>query len=169
VRLRTIAYRAHHPHWSWQPLSGEGAKRYGGRFNSPGTPALYLSLDVAVAIREASQGFACRFPPLTLVTYDIDCTDIVDLTAPGALTKHAITSAQLSCPWQLLHHENEPVPTWALAEKLIKAGTAGIVVRSYAPGNMAAHKNLILWNWSEHTPHQVSVFDPHDRLKPPTR
>ena len=39
----TPLFRAHNPLWSFQPLSGAGAARAGGRFNRIGTPALYLS------------------------------------------------------------------------------------------------------------------------------
>ena len=34
MRFRGTVYRAHNPQWSWTPLSGEGASRHGGRFNS---------------------------------------------------------------------------------------------------------------------------------------
>lgn len=92
-----LAYRAHHPNWSWTPLSGEGARRHGGRFNRPGVPALYLSRDPSTAIREASLGFGNRFPPLTLVTYDIACANIADLSTPCQLKKLKVVAADLAC------------------------------------------------------------------------
>jgi len=42
-------YRAHHPRWTFTPLSGKGAKKYGDRFNRPGSEALYTSLDLTTA------------------------------------------------------------------------------------------------------------------------
>jgi RES domain-containing protein len=36
-----LVYRAHHPGWAYQPTSGEGAERHGGRFNRKGLTALY--------------------------------------------------------------------------------------------------------------------------------
>ena len=42
MRFRGIVYRAHNPQWSWTPLSGEGARRRGGRLNRRGVPALYM-------------------------------------------------------------------------------------------------------------------------------
>jgi RES domain-containing protein len=33
-------------------LSGEGARRYGGRFNPPGIPAVYTSQSIALAVLE---------------------------------------------------------------------------------------------------------------------
>ena len=36
-------YRSLNPVFAREPLSGEGARRHGGRFNPKGTPALYCS------------------------------------------------------------------------------------------------------------------------------
>lgn len=168
MRYTGAAYRAHHPNWSWTPLSGEGARRYGGRFNRPGTPALYLSVTLETAIGEASQGFSLRFPPLTIVTYDVDCDDVADLTTPAYLKKPGITPAQLAGPWQRLAHEGEPVPTWLLAGRLIAAGYAGMLVRSFAPGATSSQHNLVLWRWGAELPHKIEVYDPDGRLKPRT-
>lgn len=51
----TPLFRAHNPRWSVQPLSGAGAARAGGRFNRPGTPALYTSLEEATSAAEYRQ------------------------------------------------------------------------------------------------------------------
>ena len=48
-----LLYRAHNPVWSREPLSGEGAARFGGRFNRIGRIALYTSLAPETALREA--------------------------------------------------------------------------------------------------------------------
>lgn len=170
MKFHGLAYRAHNPKWSWSPTSGEGARRNGGRFNRPGTPALYLALSPATAINEASQGFGNRFPPLTLVTYDIDCADLADLSTPAGAKKHKITSTMLACPWKLLAHEGAPVPTWDLADRLIASSHAGLIVRSFANGTTATDLNLVLWTWSGTLPHKVEVFDPDGRLPtPPTK
>ena len=46
MRFQGDCYRAHNPMWSFSPLSGAGAAIHGGRFNSKGMPALYLSLSI---------------------------------------------------------------------------------------------------------------------------
>jgi RES domain-containing protein len=51
--------------WAFDPLSGEGAKRHGGRFNRPNTLALYTSLDYTTAWMEAQQSFPFKPQPLT--------------------------------------------------------------------------------------------------------
>lgn len=167
MKFRGLAYRAHNPKWSWSPTSGEGARRNGGRFNRPGIAALYLSLDPATAIREASQGFGNRFPPLTLISYDIDFADIADLSTPASSRKHKASATVLACPWKLLAHRGAPVPTWDLADRLIASNHAGLIVRSFATGTTASDLNLVLWTWSDTLPHKVETFDPDGRLAPP--
>ena len=61
MRFAGRAYRAIDPKWSFGPLSGEGAALRGARFNPPGVPALYLSLDPVTALNEVAQGFAGRY------------------------------------------------------------------------------------------------------------
>ncbi len=84
-------YRALNPIWARTPLSGEGAARFGGRFNPKGTPALYTSLLPETAMREANQVGA--FQPITLVAYHAEVTRIFDATDPDALNNLGVTSA----------------------------------------------------------------------------
>jgi RES domain-containing protein len=164
VRLQGVAYRAHNPKWSWSPLSGEGARMHGGRFNPKGAAALYLSLDWPTAVIEASQGFAYRIPPLTLVSYEVDCEDIADLTSAEERAQHRVSSKVMACAWRLLAETGAPVPSWRMAERLIEAKLAGIIVPSYAVGADREAKNLVLWRWSEDLPHRVTIIDAERRL-----
>ena len=52
-------YRAINPIYAREPLSGRGAELYGGRFNPKGVAALYASLSIMTALREANQ-VACQ-------------------------------------------------------------------------------------------------------------
>ena len=54
-RYQGLLYRAINPVHAREPLSGEGARRHGGRFNPRGLPALYTSRSVMTAVREANQ------------------------------------------------------------------------------------------------------------------
>lgn len=47
-----MAYRLVAPKWTSTALSGEGARLYGGRWNSPGQPMVYLSTSRALAALE---------------------------------------------------------------------------------------------------------------------
>jgi RES domain-containing protein len=164
VRFRGVVYRAHNPRWAFSPLSGEGAARTGGRFNPVGMPALYTSVRVETAVREATQGFPRKFDPLTLCSYEVDCEDIADLTDARERATLDVTPADLACAWKLLAHEGKPVPSWIIAERLIGAGRAGILVRSFAPGATDADINLVLWKWGDRRPHRVTLHDPERRL-----
>ncbi len=154
--------------WAYTPLSGEGAKKHGGRFNRPGSHALYTSLDPTTAWMEAQQGFPFKPQPMTLVAYEVDCADIADLNDAVALRHADISSADLGCAWEALALQKQEPPTWRLADRLQAQGFAGIVVRSFAPGCTAQNRNLILWQWSNAAPHSLHVIDDLGRL-PKTR
>ena len=72
-RFTGLVFRAHNPRWAFTPVSGEGARRYGGRFNRPGLPALYTSLSLETAWLEAQQGFPFKAQPMTICAYRVDC------------------------------------------------------------------------------------------------
>jgi RES domain-containing protein len=163
-RFTGIVYRAHHPMWSYDPLSGNGAKQHGGRFNPPGCAALYLSLDPTTAWMEAQQGFPFKPQPMTLVAYEINCTKMADLNDTQLLADLGCSPAELSCAWEDLASLNKEPPTWQLAEQLRTLEVAGILVRSFAPGCTSTNQNLVLWNWSDAEPHVVRVIDDFGRL-----
>ncbi|MBU0773728.1 MAG: RES domain-containing protein, partial [Alphaproteobacteria bacterium] len=78
-----LLYRAHNPVWSREPLSGEGAARFGGRFNRIGRIALYTSLAPETALREANQ--VGTLQPTTLVAYQADIGPLLDGRDAAAL------------------------------------------------------------------------------------
>ncbi len=163
-RFTGTVYRAHHPKWAYKPLSGEGAKRYGGRFNRPETPALYTSLDLTTAWMEAQQGFPFKAQPMTIVTYQVDCTDIIDLNDPKTLSVLDSTPAELACAWEDLASLKQQPPTWRLATRLQSLGILGLKCRSFAPGCTEQNQNLVLWQWSNITPNSIRVIDDFKRL-----
>jgi RES domain-containing protein len=164
VRFEGTAYRAHDPRWSFTPLSGDGAALRGARFNPKGMPALYLSLEVLTAIKEANQGFARKIDPCVLCSYDVACEDIADLRTEADCAAANVAFADLDCSWFALLAAGREPPTWPMVRRLFAAGRAGVLVPSYAPGAVAGDHNLVLWRWGEHDPHRVRVYDPSGRL-----
>lgn len=150
--------------WSYQPLSGEGAKKHGGRFNRPGKNALYTSLDPTTAWMEAQQSFPFKPQPMTLVAYQVDCPDLVDLTQTKTLQNLNLSRADLACAWEDLATQGQQPSTWTLADKLQDRGFVGIIVPSFAPGCQQENRNLVLWNWSDTLPHRITVIDDLGRL-----
>lgn len=155
-------YRAHDPRWSFKPNSGEGAAVRGARFNPKGVPALYLAMTLVTAVKEANQGFAHRIDPLVLCSYDVDCTDIVDLATGRDAA--GIDPEDMACAWMDFVAEGKRPPSWAIHERLAGQGAAGILVPSFAPNSGRTDLNLVLWRWGENPPHGVKVFDPSGRL-----
>lgn len=164
MRLIRPVYRAHHPRWSFDPHSGAGAARFGGRFNPVGVDALYTSLRLETAWLEAQQGFPFKAQPMTLCAYEVDCADVVDLTDPATLAELGIAADHLACPWEDMAARGVKPPSWLLAERLIEAGHAGALVRSFAPGTATEDVNAVFWRWSNEPPHKVRVVDHHERL-----
>jgi RES domain-containing protein len=164
LRFEGRVFRAHHPHWAWAADSGEGAALHGGRFNPRGVPALYTSSGVLTALAEAQQAFIRKAQPMTLVAYEVDCADVLDLTDPAVRAREGVAPGDLDCGWLLLAKTRRPVPSWDLARRLMAQGVAGVVVPSFAPGAPAGEANLVFWRWSREAPHRVVPIDDHGRL-----
>lgn len=154
--LSGVFYRMHNPQFAYAPISGMGAKMFGGRFNPEGKPALYLANDVLTAYEEAGD---CGMTPglvspMTLVSYTVSLARVVDLRAYKPLFDQ---------DWEvkaILYAENKgPAPNSWDAYSLAKALKAeGLLVPSY---RRASGHNLVLLDWSSDT---VKVHDPDGRL-----
>ena len=163
MRLQALLYRGHDPQWAFSPLSGDGAKISGGRFNPKGTPALYLAATIDTMIVEMTHGFARRLEPLTVVSYDVDVADIVDLRTDKGRRAANVQLADMACAWGLdLANGREPA-SWRIANRLRKTA-AGILVPSFANGARDDMHNLVLWKWGRDLPYRVTAHDPSGRL-----
>lgn len=167
-RHRGLVYRAHDPQWAFDPISGQGAALHGGRFNRPGIPALYTATSIMGAITEAAQGMILRLQPLTIVSYQVDYSAMLDLSTPAACEAAGVDWDQIACDWAYLAALGEKVPSWELVGKLRNQGAGAIRVPSFAVGAQHNDTNLIFWAWSNQTPTQVLVTDdnailPRDR------
>jgi len=164
MHYRGLLYRALNPIWAREPLSGEGARRFGGRFNPKGTSALYTSLSIMTAIREANQ--IGTLQPTTLVAYQADLDPIFDATEADALKDHNLRPDDLAADdWRIRMHEDGKAPTQIFAEQLIRQGYCGMLVPSFVKGATEADRNLVLWKWSEALPNLLSLVDDEGRLR----
>lgn len=164
MRFQGRCFRAHDPRWAFDPVSGEGARIRGGRFNPQGKPALYLSLRIETAIGECSQGFSRRIPPLTICEYEVDCDPVADLSGEEVRAEHKVSLEALECPWLDLMLMGKPVPSHKAAQGLEMQGYVGVIVPSFFPGARPSDLNLVLWSWSDRRPNLVQVHDPESRL-----
>lgn len=164
MRFRGHVYRAHNPHWIWPPVSGEGARLHGGRFNRVGLPALYTSLSPVTALREVS-GIGVPMQPVLLCSYEVDSGPIFDASDPARRKAFAISNPDLACPnWERETRQGGVPASQALADRLIVAGYAGMLVRSFAHGAGPADRNLVFWRWGDALPSRVRLVDDEGRL-----
>jgi RES domain-containing protein len=132
-------WRMIHPRRDRNPLSGEGARLWGGRWNMKGWPALYLATDPATAIAEYYQG---NPKPGMLVPYRLETGRIADLTEPDEQISEA-----LACHWdEIARRQGQVPPSWALAHELIADGVDGALVLSV---QNRGGRNLVLWRWHD--------------------
>lgn len=156
-------YRALNPVHARAPLSGRGAELYGGRFNARGTPALYTSLSVLTALREANR--VGTLQPTTLVCYEAEIARVFDGRHPAALAAAGIEARDLADDgWRERMRDDGEAPTQVFARRLIDSGHHGLLVRSFAPGAGPADLNLVLWRWGPAAPSRLTLVDDENRL-----
>lgn len=163
IRYQGKLYRALNPIYAREPLAGRGAELYGGRFNPKGVPALYLSLSVMTALREANQ--AGSLQPTTLVSYDAEIERIFDGRDEQALEAAGMDAAALADgTWRDQMKVSGEARTQSFASKLIVGGYHGLLVTSFAPGAGADDLNLVLWTWGDTSPSRLTLVDDENRL-----
>jgi RES domain-containing protein len=164
IRITDPVFRAHNPEWAWAPNSGEGARRYGGRFNAVGVAALYTSLRELTAIREVSP-LGQPMQPLTLCQYEVDCNRIFNTQDRRAMATEELTYDALRCPdWEREMLMGKVPSSHVVAAQLMTRGYRGMIVTSFAIGATNDDVNVVFWDWSDTPPNKVFVVDSHDRL-----
>ncbi len=154
VAVKAILWRMLAPRWSFDPLSGEGAARAGGRWNEPGQPALYLSDNHATAIAEYHQDLP---RPGTLVGYELDAASLLDLTDPLSCLALGIDGAFMRQAWKRSRDIDRARPTcWDFARQAMDGGWHGLRV----PSAQVAGTNVVLWRWNQPGCPSLRCLDP---------
>ena len=111
------------------PLSGEGARINGGRWNPPNSFAvLYLGAEIATVIAEfermsSRQGLdAHDFLPRTLHKYEVGLSRVLDLRTSTALGEVELSDASLIA--------DDPSQCRAVGEAAFVAGREGVIAPS---------------------------------------
>jgi RES domain-containing protein len=163
VQYQGLLYRAINPLYAADPLSGEGARRFGGRFNAKGVPALYTCLAPETALNESHQ--VGHLQPTVLVSYHANLAPVFDATAVEALAAFNLTPADLSVSdWREQMLTTGKSNTQAFADELISAGYNGMLHPSYALAAATNALNLVLWQWNTSTTNTLDVIDDEKRL-----
>lgn len=154
-----LLWRAYVPRWAYAPLSGEGAARFGGRWNRAGQSCLYAAREISTAFAEYNQGFAQH--PATLVQLVLRGARLADLTNETTLRRFGLTPEIHDCAWRDALDRGLVPETHEAASAIQAAGFDGLIYPSFmSPGGT----NVALWRWNAEGAPQLTVIDPDNRL-----
>ena len=152
-------WRAFVPRWAHLPLSGEGAARFGGRWNPAGEPTIYAARELSTAWAEYNQGFVQH--PALIAQFELTGGRLADLTDPATLAAFGAGPEIHACQWRALLDEGKRPETHLLRAKLMRAGNDGVVYPSFmSPGGTC----VALWRWNAPGAPSLTVVDPDHHL-----
>lgn len=148
--LRSIAFRSQQGYstrfvperYRATALSAVGSLRKGGRYNPPGTSALYTSLERVTALQEVTELLADEDPlvPYLMLTVEYSSDRVLDLTERSNIQALATSRDELT--QRISHFHQGTAPTQLLGAAAIIVGFDAIIAPS-----RPAHRgtNLILF------------------------
>jgi RES domain-containing protein len=115
-----------------------------------------MSAELTTAVAEYEQDIGIR--PGMFCAYDVAAARILDACQPEVGAACNIHPSERFAPWKaILLIEGRRPPGWDIAERLIAAGAAGILVPST---RIADGTNLVLWRWNDAPDRRVAALDP---------
>ncbi|MCO5072724.1 MAG: RES domain-containing protein [Rhizobiaceae bacterium] len=159
IQSRHTLWRAFVPRWAHLPLSGEGAARFGGRWNPVGHPTIYAAFELSTAWAEYNQSFVQH--PALIAQLELRNARLADLTSAETLERWGVTSDIHQCEWRDLVDRELVPPTYELRERLLAEGWHGVIYPSHMSrgGTCAA-----LWRWNGEGAPSLEAVDPDHRL-----
>ena len=154
-----ILWRAYVPRWSYLPLSGEGAARFGGRWNPVGFPTVYAARELSTAWAEYNQGFIQH--PALIAQLELTGARLADLTDPAALQVRGLDESIHRAEWRSDLDKGLVPGTHAAYHRLVGAGFHGVIYPSFmSPGGSC----VALWRWNGPDAPDLRIVDPDGRL-----
>lgn len=154
-----ILWRAYVPRWAHAPLSGDGAARFGGRWNPVGAPTIYAARELSTAWAEYNQGFVQH--PALIAQLRLDGALLVDLTDPEVLAGLGVDEAIHRCEWRADLDAGRIPSAHLLRERLLQQGCDGVIYPSFmSPGGTC----VALWHWNGKDQPKLTITDPDGRL-----
>lgn len=134
---RLTLWGAFVPRWARLPLSGDGAARFGGRWNPVGAPTIYAALELSTAWAECNQGFVQH--PALIAQLLLTGARLADLTKGDTLEALGISPEIHRCKWRALLDKGDEPETHKLRRKLLAEGADGVIYPSFmSPGGTCA-------------------------------
>lgn len=154
-----VLWRAFVPRWAHSPLSGEGAARFGGRWNPVGARTIYAARELSTAWAEYNQGFVQH--PALIAQLELLEARLADLTDEETLAALNIGPDIHRCQWRDTMDGGLTPETHALRKRLLADGFDGVIYPSVmSPGGTC----VALWRWNEPGAPKLNVIDPDHRL-----
>jgi len=154
-----ILWRAFVPRWGHLPLSGEGAARFGGRWNPVGIPAIYAACELSTAWAEYNQGFVQH--PALIARLRLAGAKLADLTDPVVSEGLDVENSIHLCEWRSDLDAGRQPATHALRARLASEGFHGVVYPSFmSPGGTC----VALWQWNDAHGPTLGLIDPEERM-----
>lgn len=152
-------WRAFVPRWAFAPLSGEGAARFGGRWNPVGAPAIYAARELSTAWAEYNQGFVQH--PAIIAQLELAGARLADTTDEAVLEAFGVSPEIHRCEWRQDLDAGQIPETHRLRERLITKGFDGVIYPSFmSPGGTC----VALWRWNAPDAPELRAIDPEGRL-----
>lgn len=154
-----VLWRAYVPQWSYQPLSGEGAARFGGRWNPVGVPTIYAARELSTAWAEYNQGFVQH--PALIAQLELTNAQLADLTDSTALEGFGLAGSIHVAEWRSDLDQGIVPATHTVHHRLVAAGFDGVIYPSFmSPGGSC----VALWRWNGPGAPDLRIIDPEGRL-----
>ncbi len=154
-----ILWRAFVPRWGHLPLSGEGAARFGGRWNPVGVPAIYAACELSTAWAEYNQGFVQH--PALIAQLRLADARLADLTDPVVCDRLSVERSIHRCEWRADIEAGRVPATHSLRRRLAGEGFHGVVYPSFMSRGGTC---VALWQWNGKRGPVLTLIDPEARM-----
>ena len=167
--LRGEIYRSAAPKYATTAdlVTGEGSRRFGGRWNSRGVAAVYGSFTPQAALEETlAHSRYYRLPlntsmPRTFVAIEFTLTAVLDITDGKVRQSLGISEKRLlECDWRAEVAAGKMPVTQAVGDAAYHAGLEAILVRSAAD---SSDRNLVVFPSNLDDSSSLKIVSP-DRL-----
>jgi RES domain-containing protein len=154
-----LFWRAYVPRWAHEPLSGEGARRFGGRWNPVGAPTIHAARELSTAWAEYNQGFVQH--PALIIQIELSGASLADLTELSVLRTFDATPEIHKCEWRADLDRGAVPPTHKLREYLIAQDYDGVI---YPSSISRGGSCVAIWRWNTPGAPSLRAIDPEHLL-----